>query len=771
MVVCQIYSKCTRLILVLALGAVLVGQGGCADYVPEKATELQARSILNNLSRIQPVPDPNIPVPDVYRTPPRIVEQNVGGTTEYKLFYFCKYHRADQLQGIVHAQFASTLFGKIGQETSHKDYTVTANPATNQLIIRCPTREDVTAVLELLQSADVPPIQVRIDCLISELYADLTMDKEITLQIENFLGEHIALGGKVEGGELLPAFPGAALREPARAKFGLKVGFGHQIGIAGHEFRALVDLLISRGYLKILMNPTLEVVNGQQARIETKEHVPLQQISIRGALDSFLETRTEYYDVIDSLQITPHVFADGYIGLETNAKISAKLTPEGIVQIPIVTERTISNKENRIRHGESLIIGGIRKSEKRDVIRGVPVFKDIPVIGGLFSGRDFEERAKEIIFILTPTISTGGIPNREMVEQIRQMHEPPIPYEELHQVILDPFGFDTQERERQRQLLEAEEARMQADAEKARARMEVRRATEQADTARRRAVEAQAELERLRLEAERTRLEAEKIKAEADKLAAEAAKAQAEADKAATDTSQPPQDMQDAVAPDKPADTMPSDTEEAPRPPASDRPAETSGPARKPMDSAQSPPQPPTGKARTADRPYPLTEPNEPTEHPKPLSIVADSPAESVARLSQPTENPGIKSSENKIAVAPATTDAPILLTKPSGAGQAGGNAVLDVAGGLAAMPKSFDTPGRLAPLPPPAPEPASFLLVPGGVTWYNWVFGPLEEAEATALSTSGPRRINSGTDADNMQRPQEPAPVLEPVMQRFTDL
>jgi len=570
MTVGEFYSKCTRWLLVWALGAVAVWHGGCADYVPEKATELQARSILNNLSRIQPVPDPNVPVPEVYKAPPKIVEQNVAGASEFKLFYFCKYHRADQLQGIVQAQFASTLFGKIGQETTQKDYTITANPATNQLIVRCPTREDVTAVLELLQSADVPPVQVKIDCLISELYADLTMDKEITLQIENFLGEHITLGGKVENGELLPAFPGAALREPARAKFGLKVGFGHQIGIAGHEFRALVDLLISRGYLKILMNPTLEVVNGQQARIETKEHVPLQQISIRGALDSFLETRTEYYDVIDSLQITPHVFADGYIGLETNAKISAKLTPEGIVQIPIVTERTISNKENRIRHGESLIIGGIRKSEKRDVIRGVPVFKDIPVIGGLFSGRDFEERAKEIIFILTPTISTGGTPNKEMVEQIRQMHEPPLPYEELHRTILDPFGFDTQERERQRQLLEAEESRMQAEAEKARARLEVRRATEQADMARRRAVEAQAELERLRLEAERARLEAEKTKAEADKIAAEAAKAQAEADKAAVDANQP-RLRQDSLPPETPPDTPPApgDTEDS-RLPADD---------------------------------------------------------------------------------------------------------------------------------------------------------------------------------------------------------
>ncbi len=503
----------------------IIGLGGCADYVPEKATELQARSILNNLSRIQPVPDPNIPVPEVYKAPPKIIEQNVGGEIEYKLFYFCKYHTADKLQAVVRDQFASTLFGKQGQKTTMKDYTVSGNPATNQLIVRAPSAEDIQSVLELLEASDVPPIQVKIDCIISELYADLTMDKEVTLLIENLFGENIVMGGKQEKGKLLPAFPGAALRDPARDKFGLKVGFGSQIGIAGHEFRALIDLLVSRGYLKILMNPTLEVVNGETAKIETKEHVPLQEVFIRGTLEGFLETRTEYYDVIDSLQITPHVFADGYIGMQTDAKISAKLTPEGITQQPIVTERTITNKENRIRHGESLIIGGIRKSEKRDVIRGVPFLKDIPLVGALFSGRDFEERAKEIIFILTPTISTGGMPNKEMVDRIRDMHEPPIPYEQLHRAILDPFGLDSRERERQRQLLEAEEARIQAIAEKERARRQVREADRMVDEARSEADRAMTELTRIRAETAR-------IKAEADLLAAQAAKDKAEAEKA-----------------------------------------------------------------------------------------------------------------------------------------------------------------------------------------------------------------------------------------------
>jgi hypothetical protein len=73
--------------------------------------------------------------------------------------------------------------------------------------------------LKLLHAVDVPPIQVNIDCLILERFADVTMDWETSIKIDNLFGENITLGGK-EG----PEFHGASLREPRRAKFGLDIG-------------------------------------------------------------------------------------------------------------------------------------------------------------------------------------------------------------------------------------------------------------------------------------------------------------------------------------------------------------------------------------------------------------------------------------------------------------------------------------------------------------------------------------------------------------------
>jgi type II secretory pathway component GspD/PulD (secretin) len=430
---------CGRWKIVAVAAITILGISGWENVFAQADKEREAEQTLHDLMvdiSGEPI-GPNVPMPQVYKVPPKIVKQTVGGTEEFKLFYFCRYQKSDDLQKIIHEQFATKLFDEKGKSTQVTDYTVSSNPSTNQLIVRCPLKADVEAVLQTLENVDVPPIQVKIDCLVSDIYADLTFDRETTIAIENLFGEDIAMKPAgtpfgadvrqlVKEGDYLPAFPGASLREVARSRMGLNIGYLNK-GLPGHAFAALVDMLESRGYLKVLMNPTLQVVNGGTAIVSTQQHVPIDQTTMRSTISDYLETRTEYVDVIDSLKITAHVFADGYIGLETDVIIGSKNTPEGVKQIPIVTKKEITNKQNRIRQGESLVIGGIRKNEKFAVVRGIPILKDIPLLGYLFSSEDTESRAVETIFILTPTISTDGKPTKQVMEQVRQIHKPNSP--------------------------------------------------------------------------------------------------------------------------------------------------------------------------------------------------------------------------------------------------------------------------------------------------------------------------------------------------------
>ena len=530
-------SSSQKIIGVLA-AAVMLWIGGCGDFFEKKTTELETRRTLDELSRVREIPQVTNPLPELYRGPAKRIKVKDG----VKLFYFTQNHTVEKLAGLINNQFAKMNTDNAGKIIYAPYYSVGENSATNQLIINCPTDEEVDKVLEFLKQVDVPPIQVNIDCLILERYADVTMDWETTITIEDFLGE-IVIGGKTDAsGDLLPTFPGAALRESKRREFGLNFGYWKNQGVEGHRIRMVVDLLISKGYLKILMNPSLETVNGQKAKITSRENVGLEQI-VQDVQYQVPISMTKYQWVEDSLEVTPHVFADGSISLETSIKLGSKSQPEGVVQTSIITERNVQMAENRIAPGDSLVIAGMRKTTKRDVIRGVPFLQDIPIIGILFSGRDYEEKATEVIFILTPSISSGGVEYAKIAKDMREKYATPEYKTGLQEAFTDPFGTGAYTDYVEQKAAEAEFERFKAELEKAEAAGEVSqmkdkllKAAEDVLIEKQRAARAIREAQMAQQQAQKAKAQAESDKqvnqAERDRSKAEAEKAREKAQKA-----------------------------------------------------------------------------------------------------------------------------------------------------------------------------------------------------------------------------------------------
>ena len=524
----------------LALAAAIC-ISGCGDFFASKPTEIEARAILNELSQVRESPHINNPLPAIYRAPAKRIVLN----NSVKLLYFTKHHPVNELAQLVTEQFATKPVGNEGKKEVVPGFVVSGSAATNQLIIQCPDGPTADKVQNFLDIIDVPPIQVNIDCLILERFADETMDRETSIMIENFLGQEITLGanrGTFDSGGVLtalaPAFPGASLRESLRSTFGLDFGYWIDKGIPGHQVRAVVDMLISRGYLKILLNPTLETINGKQATVSIRDYAPLEKIVAKEGFDEPF-SMTDYVWVEDTLTVTPSVFADSSIGLKTSIKIGSKSKPEGVVQTSIITERSINVDENRIRPGESLIIGGMRKSEKRSVVRGVPFLKDIPILGILFSSKDFEEKATEIIFILTPSISSGSVEHAKIVEDIRRKHASGAYETGLTGIFTDPFGTGAYTDIIERKAVEAETERIRAEIEAAQMSEEVTKikgelskTRRQLDAEKVRVEKAQAEKEKAITDAATAAAEAQKARQIADTAKAEADAAKAAADKA-----------------------------------------------------------------------------------------------------------------------------------------------------------------------------------------------------------------------------------------------
>jgi ElaB/YqjD/DUF883 family membrane-anchored ribosome-binding protein len=190
--------------------------------------------------------------------------------------------------------------------------------------------------------------------------------------------------------------------------------------------------------------------------------------------------------------------------------LGSRSKPEGVVQTSIITERFVKVGENRIEPGHSLVIGGVRKSEERSVIRGVPVLKDIPVLNIFFSSKDFEEKATEVIFILTPSISSGGVEYAKMVEEVRQKHSKPEYESGLHETLTDPLGADAYTSHIEQQAVQAEFERFKAEIEKAEALQEVNRLKQELLDAAEEVLAEKAKAAKAQSEALRAKEEAEK---------------------------------------------------------------------------------------------------------------------------------------------------------------------------------------------------------------------------------------------------------------------
>jgi HEAT repeat protein/beta-lactamase regulating signal transducer with metallopeptidase domain len=90
--------------------------------------------------------------------------------------------------------------------------------------------------------------QIRIDFMVAESFVDAKIDWETYVAIKNLMGE--------------------VIREDQRDLVGAVLA--KYVPSAGEKFEALVDLLISRGYVKIIINPSIEVYDGQSAKIAIK---------------------------------------------------------------------------------------------------------------------------------------------------------------------------------------------------------------------------------------------------------------------------------------------------------------------------------------------------------------------------------------------------------------------------------------------------------------------------------------------------------------------
>jgi len=170
----------------------------------------------------------------------------------------------------------------------------------------------------------------------------------------------------------------------------------------------IVDLeltaLQTEGRGEIVSTPRVITANQKEARIEQGVEIPFQESASSGA------TTTQFKKAVLSLTVTPQITPDDKIimDLKVSKDSVGELTPSatgGLV--PSIDTRSIETQV-LVSDGQTVVLGGIYETERRETVSKVPWLGDIPGLGVLFRSTSNSQRKAELLIFVTPRILEEG---------------------------------------------------------------------------------------------------------------------------------------------------------------------------------------------------------------------------------------------------------------------------------------------------------------------------------------------------------------------------
>lgn len=292
-----------------------------------------------------------------------------------------------------------------------EDLSITADPATNSLIIAA-NKSDYEKIKELLQQLDIKRRQVLVEATLLEV--NITDGEELGTQL---LG---STGGSDGGVAAIQNYGGLQqlLSNPsALQNFSIAAASAGTLTLPGGleipTQTALITAAKNNSNANILSAPTLLTADNEEAEIVVGRNVPFIS-STSTSNDNLNNTfnQVDRQDVGITLRLTPQISSGDFVTLRVFTEVSgiiensSELGPTTSIR---TSSTTVITKDNQM-----VIIGGLMSDDVLQTERGIPVLKDIPVLGALFKlSRENRNRNNLLIFI-TPRIIKDQFDHRDV---------------------------------------------------------------------------------------------------------------------------------------------------------------------------------------------------------------------------------------------------------------------------------------------------------------------------------------------------------------------
>jgi len=226
---------------------------------------------------------------------------------------------------------------------------------------------------------------------------------------------------KESGYQLGISYPGRIGGEYIQSNFGRDFVTGTNTAVTNIVNQPLpgLDIASAYGWAKVLKQATVITTNGTDAMLDAGGE---QNFSVANGLTSTIQK------ISFGTNVTVQPFFDP-VSRELEVKVIADvsdLTPAtGVGNIPL-PGRTVTKLQTvvHMKLGQSLVLSGIHTQDERKRAVGIPLLKDIPIIGVLFGTNKNESAEVEgAVFIIPSVVEPSTKPAIEMVNETLKQYE------------------------------------------------------------------------------------------------------------------------------------------------------------------------------------------------------------------------------------------------------------------------------------------------------------------------------------------------------------
>ncbi len=274
------------------------------------------------------------------------------------------------------------------------------DPLGNRLIFSG-TNSEYERVLPMLTQLDVAPPEVLIEVMIAQVTltdsSQVGVDWTIRNLSDNNFNNPSGFGGVSDVASGLSGIV-------SRGGFGAT---GIAFGIFSPDATVNIDAFAENNQVNILSTPRIVARSGSSASVQVGADVPIitsQRAAPNqpgaGELIDTLQT-VEYRSTGIILNIEPIVFSDDRIDMSLTQEVSSTSAPAaGAIPSPTINNTSVQTVLS-LQDGATAVIGGLIQDQVTRNESGVPLFKDLPVIGNLFSTDSVSVDRTELVILIT----------------------------------------------------------------------------------------------------------------------------------------------------------------------------------------------------------------------------------------------------------------------------------------------------------------------------------------------------------------------------------